>query len=373
MPTAPKPPSTDWTEDVAPDEDARHAAFAETIVGIQSRINRKAGKGRAFHRKQVAALRGTLTVPGDLPSYAAQGLFGRPGEYPVVVRMSNGGMVPQPDAVPDIRGLALSVRGLDGPGALGGMTDRQDFLLINRPAFGFQDSRDFAELVPPAIRGQSALVGHLISKHGVVRGGVETARQVAELARPFSGFATSDFHSCAPVAWGPFAAHVHVQPVGAGRNLLAWRDWGGDIRERIAQGPLRWNLQAQFYTDPDATPVEDGRRVWKSPKVTVGLLEAEELADPGEIEGDHFDPWMALEEHRPLGEIMRARKAAYLASFQEPDLGPGRKGPPAHPTEHAYPCCLPALGELGMMPPHGGSLPEYAHAATRTIVGGGFA
>lgn len=316
MPTDAKPPSTDWTEDITPGEEARHAEFAETIVGLQTRISRKAGPGRAFHRKQVAALRGTLTVPGDVPAYAAQGLFAHPGVYPVVIRLSNGAMVPQPDAVPDIRGLALSVREVDGPGALGTPTDRQDFLLINRPAFGFEDSRDFAELVPAAVRGQSGLVRHLVSKHGIVGGGLEMARQLADLSRPFSGFATADFHSCAPVAWGPYAAHVHVQPVGAGRNLLAWRDWGGDIRDRIARGPLRWNLQAQFYTDPESTPIEDGRRAWKSPKVTVGLLEADELADSEEVASDHFDPWMALEAHRPLGEIMRARKAAYIASFQ---------------------------------------------------------
>lgn len=30
------------------------------------------------------------------------------------------------------------------------------------------------------------------------------------------------------------------------------------------------------------------------------------------------------------------------------------KRPPAHPTELACPCCLPALGELGEVPPHGG-------------------
>ena len=31
---------------------------------------------------------------------------------------------------------------------------------------------------------------------------------------------------------------------------------------------------------------------------------------------DRFDPWSAVAEHRPLGEIMRARKAAYLPSFR---------------------------------------------------------
>src|SRR6478735_7956553 len=30
------------------------------------------------------------------------------------------------------------------------------------------------------------------------------------------------------------------------------------------------------------------------------------------------------------------------------------KRPPTYPAERAYPCCLPALGEFGMMPPRGG-------------------
>src|SRR3954452_14576531 len=33
---------------------------------------------------------------------------------------------------------------------------------------------------------------------------------------------------------------------------------------------------------------------------------------------------------------------------------PEMERPPAHPTELACPCCLPALGEFGEMPPHGG-------------------
>ena len=141
-------------------------------------------------------------------------------------------------------------------------------------------------------------------------------KQAAGMARPFTGFATSDFHSCAPVAWGPYAAHVHVSPIGASRNLLAVRDWGADVRSRLQRGPLRWHVEAQFYTDPEATPIEDGRRPWGSAKETVAVLEADALADPDAVEADHFDPWAALVEHRPLGEIMRARKAAYFPSVQ---------------------------------------------------------
>ena len=75
-------------------------------------------------------------------------------------------------------------------------------------------------------------------------------------------------------------------------------------------------MQAQFYTDPQGTPIEDGRAPWRSAKETVAVLEADALADPEEVEADHFDPWAALAAHRPLGEIMRARRAAYFPSFQ---------------------------------------------------------
>ncbi len=314
-------PSTRWSESVSHDEQARHEAFAQTLVHLQTRLNAKYGPGRALHRKPVAALIGRFVVPAGLPDYAAQGLFAQPGEYDAVIRMSNGGIAPQPDAVPDIRGIAVSVRGISGPGALGGSTDRQDFLLINRPAFGFRDSVDFAELVPAAARGQQALVKHMIGKHGVVRAPLQLVRTGADLARPFSGFATATFHSCAPVAWGPYAAHVHLKPVEASRNPFAARDWGADVRQRIERAPLQWDLKAQFYTDDDHTPIEDGRKAWDAPKVAVARLTATGLADADAVEADHFDPWSALMEHRPLGEIMRARKVAYYPSVmnRQPD------------------------------------------------------
>lgn len=305
--------STSWREEIQPDERERHTAFAEQIVRMQTRINERKGPGRAFHRKPIAGLQGRLVVAEDLPEYAAQGLFAQPGEYEALVRMSNGSIVPQPDALPDIRGFAVSVRGLQGAGALGAETDRQDFLLINFPAFGFRDSRDFADIVGPAAKGQAALLKFLVGKYGPVKGSLAMARLVAQQARPFSGFATSSFHSCAPVAWGPYAAQVHVEPVGASRNLLAWRDFSADVRDRVARGPLTWRLRTQFYTDPQNTPIEDGRAAWKGELVTVGTLVCDELVD---VEQERFDPWAALADHRPLGEIMRARKAAYLPSAE---------------------------------------------------------
>jgi len=94
---------------------------------------------------------------------------------------------------------------------------------------------------------------------------------------------------------------------------------------RLAKDELRWDLQLQFFVDAATTPIEDPTVVWpesESPFVTVARLVAP-AQDPNsadgkslaqQIEAGKFDPWIALAEHRPLGEIMRARKAAYFAS-----------------------------------------------------------
>ena len=55
-------PSTEWVEVVSPDEERRHKQFAETIVEIQSKIDRKNGPGRAFHRKEVLAARAVVVL-----------------------------------------------------------------------------------------------------------------------------------------------------------------------------------------------------------------------------------------------------------------------------------------------------------------------
>jgi len=100
-------PSTKWKEVVAADEDARFAHYAEMFVALQKRKSQKYGNGRALHRKQLTAARGTLTVLDPLPKFASQGLFAAPGEYPVWVRLSNGGMDKASDRKPDIRGFAF--------------------------------------------------------------------------------------------------------------------------------------------------------------------------------------------------------------------------------------------------------------------------
>lgn len=328
MTAAPPPPSTAWRERVAPDEAARHEADAAALVALQKATSARRGNGRALHRKPLAALRATLRVHEGLPAHAAHGLFAAPGTHEAWVRISNGGSDVAADRRPDIRGLALRVMGVSGPSALGGEASHQDFLLINAPAFAFPDSRPFVGLVQAVSRGPLAVLGWARRTYGLAGMFPAMKKLQAALSRPFTGFATESLHSAAPIACGPYAVRVRLMPPAGQRpDAQASSDWGADLRRRLANGPLVWRLQLQFFVDEARTPVEDASVDWPeavAPWVDVADLvveppraaeddeEARAFAD--QVEDAVFDPWQALAAHRPLGEVMRARKVAYYAS-----------------------------------------------------------
>jgi hypothetical protein len=319
-------PSTQWKEVVAADEAGRHAGYARDFEKIQAQKSAKFGKGRALHRKQQLGLHGTLEVLSGLPEHARHGLFARPASYEAWIRLSNGATDRQSDRKPDVRGFAIKVRGVDGPGALGaGPAASQDFLLINHSAFAFAGADEFVGLVKGATRGPGALLGYLVSRYGFLGAIKMVKRFASSFNRPFSGFATEAFHSAAPIACGPYAVRVRLQAASDKVKAGAAEDWSGDIRTRLQGGPLSFRLQLQFFVDEVRTPIEDASVDWSedvAPYVTVAVLTLP-VQDPqaeagaalaATIEAAAFDPWSALMDHRPLGEVMRARKVVYFQS-----------------------------------------------------------
>jgi catalase len=321
------PPSTEWREQLDGDEERRFAAFAERIAALQQKKTQKYGSGRAFHRKQVVGLRARFEVLSDLPPHAAQGLFAKPGSYDAQVRLSNGGADVGRDRKPDVRGFGLRVLGVTGAGALGGTTRAQDFVMINRQVFGFSKPDEFIELALALFTGPVATLRQVLRAYGLFGGIKRMGELVRSMKQPFGGFATAAFFSAAPIANGPYAVRVRLLPQGATAlgNGKSGDDLAADMRAQLQRGPLQYLLQLQFFTDEKTTPIEDAAVDWpesSAPYVTVGRLtipqqsfdDAAAQALAKEIDRATFDPWEALVEHRPLGGIMRARKAAYFAS-----------------------------------------------------------
>ena len=306
-------PSTDWRETIDPGEAARYQRQAEQLGRIQAAKSAKYGAGRLLHRKPVLALAGQFEVLPNLPPHAAHGLFATAGRFPATVRLSNGGMEVQSDAKPDIRGFAVQVSGISGPGALGGTVDHQDFLMINHESFAARTSDEFVSLLPSISKGPAALIWHLIKKFGLGGGFARVKLLGATLGKPFAGFAAETFNTAVPFAVGPYAAKLRIAPAAPAR--AAGKDHGQDMRTLIAKGPIPYDVGLQFFTDEATTPIEDPTKVWpqdQSPFLTVARLTLDRLAE--DVETLRFDPWGGLASHRPLGEIMRARKAYYFVS-----------------------------------------------------------
>lgn len=320
-------PSTEWRERIAPDEAERYAGYAKRFVEIQTRKSKRHGVGRTLHRKQLAAAQGTLEVLDSLPAWARHGLFATPHDYEVWVRLSNGGLDRQADKVPDIRGFAIRVLGVQGESALGnGPATSQDFTLINQEAFAFPASSEFIDFVSAASHGNGELVKHIFRHYGFVNGAKQLKNMIKVATKPFTGFATDTLHSTLPMANGPYAVRVRLvpAPTNGKPDPKAKGDWAADFGARLSRAPLHWDMQLQYYADEKSTPIEDASVNWQTPYATVARLmlpqqdlasmEAQVLAQ--KVEKSVFDPWQALAEHRPLGDVQRARKVVYFASQQ---------------------------------------------------------
>ena len=100
------------------------------------------------------------------------------------------------------------------------------------------------------------------------------------------------------------------------------------VPAQLRAGDVVYDFRVQFFVDEVKTPIEDASCDWgevDAPYLTVGTLTLprQDVSSPkGQrlsafVETLSFDPWHALEEHRPLGNMMRARNVAYRLSTQE--------------------------------------------------------
>lgn len=296
---------------------------------------------RAVHAKSHALLRGELQVRADLPPEYAQGLFARPGAYPVVLRLSTSPGDILDDKVSTPRGLALKVLNVQGERLEGAEPmPSQDFLMVNGPAFLTPDARRFSrnlqllaattdraegakKVLSAALRGLESLVESV---------GGESAALKGLGGHPLTNPLGETYFSQVPFRHGRYMAKYSIAP--SSPALLALTDAPVDLDDDpdglrhalsaffSAQGG-EWELRAQLCADLETMPIEDASVVWPddvSPHVVVGRITVAAhppvaVADLTTAEdGLFFSPWNALVDHQPLGSVNRARRPAYEAS-----------------------------------------------------------
>jgi hypothetical protein len=328
-------PSTEWKERVVAGEEAKYEAYAERLRALQRAAAQGTGSAsRALHAKGNCGALAELTVLPDLPEYARAGLFANPATYRAYVRYSNGSGVRQADTRGDVRGLAIKAVGVPGKKIIPGMEDEktQDFLLIRAPSIPFRNADEFIAVVTAAGQSPLLLLPRVIGRLGLGRALDLLPNVAGGLREPMRSVATTQYFSAAPICYGAYAVHYALAPQAKAEpegSSPASADYlHQDLALRLGQGPVVYDLRVQFYVDEATTPIEDASVEWKerdAPFVTVARVtlpkqdldgaRGRKIADF--IEGLSFDPWHALEAHRPLGNVMRARNHAYRLSTKE--------------------------------------------------------
>ena len=324
-------PATTWKEVVPPGEAEQLERLAEQLRDMQRARGKPADRG--LHAKGQAGVEASFEVLPDVPDYARIGIFSTPGTFKAYVRFSNGAGARQRDTRPDVRGIAIKVVGVPGRKIIPSMEDAktQDFLLIQSASQPFKTADEFVWLVR-ASRSQATLFPKMIFRFGPARALRILRQLLAGLSRPVVSVATSRYYTALPLKFGPFAAKCALAPLsttdpsakpGTGPDYL-----GDELAARLATGPVTFDFCAQFYVDDARTPIEDASVEWSettAPFVRLArltLLKQDMRSPRGKqiadfVEGLSFDPWHATEDFRPLGNMMRARNAAYRLSTQE--------------------------------------------------------
>jgi hypothetical protein len=331
-------PSTDWKEQIAPNEDARLERLAEELREVQRKNAQNGKTARGLHAKANLGVEATFEVKSGLPAHAAQGLFATPKKYGALVRFSNGSGRSQSDRTGDVRGIAIKVIGVDGKKIIPGLEDKktQDFLLIHFPSQPFRDAGEFVSLVVAASGNQLLLLPRLAGRIGFGRAFGLVRTMLGALGKPFPTFAGRRMYSVLPVKMGDYAARLTLVPVGEPAAMPAPQgndSLGDDLKRRLAAGALEWDLCAQFFVDEKSTPIEDATVEWSEaaaplvPLARLTIAKHDPASDRAKkiqetIETLSFDPWHALVEHRPLGHLMRARNHAYRLSTIERKAAP---------------------------------------------------
>jgi hypothetical protein len=344
-------PTTSWREIIANDEDERFLRFAEQLRDLQKKKRATNADGvtlRGLHGKGHVGVDAELEVLANVPEHAHHGLFAEPKKYAAYARFSNGNGAVQHDRKGDVRGFAFKVLGVPGKKIIKGLEDAttQDFLLIQSSATPFRTPDEFVAFVRAAAGAPSAHVFKLARSVGIRRA-VQILKRLAAgaPAMKVATLAGRSYFSALPILVGPYAVRYALTPLQAtdvplpsarknerARSADYLRD---DLVKRLQQGPLAWDMKLQFFENETRTPIEDASVDWDTKYVTVARLTlpqqdpttAEGIAKTKLVESLSFDPWHALEAHRPLGAMMRARRHAYFASIQERGAAPEPQTP----------------------------------------------
>lgn len=309
----------------SPKEDRAIAQVVEAVLTKQRRDHRQGEVAlRNQHAKSHGVVKARFRVLAGAP-WLKVGLFAEPRVYDAVVRFSNGGGgLDQADALPNVRGVAIKVLGVEGQKLLPGEENstEHDFLLANHPTFFCSSIEELLFLMNGDKRKLPLKYPRLALRLG------------QSLLKPVANPLHLEYFSQVPYRLGGYACKYFLKPADCELAIADLVD--GDflrhaLEDTLKRRPWRFILGVEMQSADFAAArlnaanhgerrlIEDPSINWNGPQFALAELTILRRAEPvrkSDGEDLSFNPWRVLPEHEPLGWVGRTRKAVYAADFK---------------------------------------------------------
>jgi hypothetical protein len=308
--------------------------FAEEMTEIIRRfVGRRFDEGRRpalrdAHAQDTGCVRATFQVDSNIPPELRHGVFATPGrEFKAWIRFSNGNSEVLSSRLPDARGMAIKLMGVDGPKLLDDERETQDFVMANNPSFFVDD----------LLRYKNSLVK--FHSGGYLRQFLAIPelklREIVRAIRVNGTWITnplfSQYWSMTAYRLGVGAERIAIKfsakpridkSPGVAARISALLDphlsLKKNMQDVLSNRETRFDFHIQRHVD-HRTPVEDTLAEWKesvsSPiHMATIVIPVQDLSSASRgllCENLSFNPWHCLPEHRPLGAVNRVRKTIY--------------------------------------------------------------
>ena len=304
---------------------------------------------RDAHAKGYGLARAEVEILGGLAPEYAQGIYAHPVRHEALIRFSNGSPHAGADAALGsvVMGMGLKILGIEGQTLLEDEPDSHtfDYALINAPIFFantvehyvfiqrlFLSAPDYFRRGKPGVH---QFLHDWVTGMGTLEpedwawdelGAILSLRRVQSV-----NLLLSTYWTMVAVRHGEYVAKVRVAPAKEAAEKVTRRHldptsaaevFRPALVAELEERPYEFDIQVQLCVDLEKMPVEDVTVEWPealSPFVTVAKMRLPQQDISGEdiqkqMDATSITPWRVTEEHRPLGNIMRARKEVYRQS-----------------------------------------------------------
>jgi len=320
-------------ETIAPDEEKSLDAIIDLMTDQMRGRFKPGGYERGGNTKTHGVLHATVTIRDDLPEHCRKGIFANPRSYPAYVRYSG----PGPDVPADINdigfmSMAVKLMGVPGAKLMDEEKLTQDFITTSGgQTFVTPDTRENVKLQYWSLIDMTLYYflnpkdTHLLD---MFMQSLWNQTQYNPLGQRY--------WSCVPYLLGEGRAmqysfvprtEVDKKIPGLPFGTVPFNYLRENLIKTLNKKDVEFDLMIQIQTDPHLMPIENGAVRW--PEKLSPFIPAATVHIPKQ----HYDhealseftkrlkmnPWHCLPEHRPLGNLSRARKRMYykLSEFRQ--------------------------------------------------------